>query len=175
MADKTPPSEHPGRDLSFAWIAGVLREQDRAYEALVLRIQGWLAIATAVTGIGVPVGLSQIPGGLRLDWVPLASAAIPVGVFFLFTLIGWRALRPRPLQTLDHPEWIRTQFWDLQPEQFKRAMWMQLERAYLQNRLHLDEKSRAASLLRKTLPVLLLAVLGYAGWTAGIRILCDCP
>lgn len=162
------------RKLILNQLASALENQDRTYESVVLGIQGWLALATAITGIGITFGLTQIPDGLRLDWVPLLVAALP-GVFYLaYVVLAWKGLRRDGIQLLQHPGWMRDNIAPMRSQYAESELLVQTEAAYLRNEAVLERKLRFLFLLRLLAPVLTMAVLGYVAWTTGIKIICDC-
>ncbi len=172
MTNPYPNSET--RAAVLRRLSTALDNQDRAYEALVFRIQAWMAISTAVAGVGLPFGLSQIPENLRLGWVPLIVALVPGVLYVAFIALGWVALRQQGIQLLQQPGWYRNYVAKLPLDRAETEMLLRMELAYDRNQAILVRMGEFASWLRRLLPALAIAVIGYAGSTTALKVFCSC-
>jgi hypothetical protein len=136
----TPPS----LDLAFDWLKDVLVDQEKTSETYNNRVMLLFSAATAILGIGIPLGLGQdfhlLKSPLSQEGWLLVVSIIAYGICSITTIVGvW----PRKFLKLDNPITIREEFWDLSPEDYKTQILTHTEDAYTNNNIQLKWKTRA--------------------------------
>lgn len=140
----TEEAEYPSIQLGFDHVKGVLPYQRHSAETLDTKASTLFATATAVLGIGLPLGISRLDS--TFTWV-LILGLLPVFAYGVVVASMYIAYKPREWRTLDNPVEINKNFLHLQPNEFFHEILMHTEGAFEKNNENLQAKAKAVNIL----------------------------
>jgi hypothetical protein len=160
MENKQPLS----LDLAYDWVRKVLDGQERNAEIYNNRMVLLFSAATAILGVGFPLGLGEISTMFATPWTVTSwLVAVSMTSYILSAILIAIGIWPRDFIRLDDPIKIREDFWDLKPEKFKEQILAHTEDAYTTNKAHLTCKTRSIYGLTLLLPIETISlVLAFA-------------
>ncbi|MFC1860864.1 hypothetical protein ACFLYL_01105 [Chloroflexota bacterium] len=143
-----------GLDLAFNWVRNVLDDQERNAEIYNNRMILLFSAATAILGIGFPLGLEGISEVFVTPWTMVSWFLVVCMTSYLLSIITIAiGIWPQSFIKLDDPIKIREDFWDLQEDEFKVQILAHTEDAYTKNREQLNWKAWAIYILILLLPI----------------------
>jgi hypothetical protein len=147
MSEEKEPTS-PSLDLAFDRVKGVLYDQKHMAAEYSTRIATLFSVATAVLGIGLPIGLSKLSTPFNPAWtVHFVLAMVAILFYLIVVAVTVYGFWLRPFDTMDDPIKIRKEFWDLSPSEFKVQILAHIENAYTQNATNLKRRAYATQSL----------------------------
>jgi len=164
-AERNHLDARPSLRLAFEQVANVLSEQKNSAAALDTKASILLALATALIGIGFPLGVGQVDRGIPCGWLVslMVTILIPLLVYCRVLALSFTGLRFRRFITLNDPVEAWKKLAPLQPEEFYRGVLLNTARRFKENSDALDEKAKAISCL---LPTVVLGTISVLLWLA---------
>jgi len=170
MKRKTLEERYPSLELGYVQVKDILIQQKETVRDYGARAITLLAAATAIVGIGIPIGLTQ-----SLEKVPLFSyftgrdiAIIPIVIYVAIAMLAWRAYRFREVKTLNEPEIIYRRFIKLNPSDFHHEMLLHTIDAFKSNAVIIIEKQ---NYLKTLLPLVITEAIVVILWIAFVSAL----
>ena len=129
--------KYPSLHSAYERIQDVLWQQAQTADHLDSKAATFWSIATAIIGIGVPIALSIDNASVKYEtlWLmPILSYGIGT-IGFLIEYF------PRRFELMNHPGYLRDDFWELEPAKFEQELALLMEGAFLKNASQLKWKT----------------------------------
>ncbi len=170
MKRKTLEERYPSLDLGYEHVKDILIQQKETVRDYGTRAITLLAAATAIVGIGIPIGFTQ-----SLDKVALFSsftgrdiAIIPILIYVTIAMLAWRVYRFRAVKTMNEPEIIYRNFIKLKPIVFHHEILLHTIEAFRSNAEIIREKQDGLKVL---LPFVITEAIVVILWIAFVSAL----
>jgi hypothetical protein len=138
--------EIPGLDLSYELLKDTLSKQYAESHSLDNKAISIFTISAAIIGLGlvIPLGTSFLP---IKDFLCSVFGWLSLGCFITTSVSAVTALWCREYITLDNPQIIREEYWELPSHKFKIEMLLHIEDYHPQNQHNLMIKGKAIMLM----------------------------
>lgn len=163
MAEEEEPGpadlESPSLELAYEWVKDILLEQAHIADNLDAKAHNFWVGATAIIGIGIPLGLSAAD---QLSRPQLWTLLVPVSLYVMATMMTLVAIYPRSgLDTMKNPTVIRQHYVGLTPHIYINQMLENIEDAFKRNDRQLGRKTW---MIRVQIGLVLLEIAALISW-----------
>lgn len=173
MEETNPLQKYPNIEISYQQVSTVLSEQKQIASALDSKAAVIFATATAIVGLGIPLGFSMLLSMTQRQAIILCSLAIiPLGAYARCLIEFWNEYRLREFRTLNDPTEIRGKFAVLHSrEMFYYNALLNTELFFRDNKVKIQKKARSVDRLGQILILELAAILSWSCAAALLAIL----
>lgn len=161
MIEKEKETEcpYPSIDQAFDWVKNLLDSQKELAEKYTDRLATLFSVATAILGIGLPLG-AKITEDAFSPWSSsFIAILIATGAYFIIVILAVIGFWLRDIHLMDNPVVIKEYFWVLSPWKFKEQILLHIEDAYKLNNTTLKWRIWPTQIIIGILPVETLALV----------------
>lgn len=157
---------YPSLHLAYDQIKNVLADQRQTASVLESKAFNFLTVATAITGIVIPLGFNRLTHDTL--WL-LAVLIIPIALYMYAWSLFRNVYQLQAFEKLGDPKGSRD-YMDLEPEQFMLEAIEQIDEAFQKNETILEGKRKALSRLLPVVACEIALLLLWEGCVLGFTI-----
>jgi len=159
-------SQYPSLKIAYEHVNQVLIQQKQTIRDYGMRAITLLATATAIAGVGIPLGFNPQLDDFKLCWGFTASDTVilPIILYVVIAIYAYYTYKLQWVKTEDQPEIIREHFWELEPDVFYHEMLIHTEEAFKHNQKIIKQKQGYLKPLISLVIIETLLVIFWAGF-----------
>ena len=130
MSSEQKGQRRPSLQLAYEYVRDILLEQGRIAQSRDSKAAVLWAVATAVIGVGIPLGINEKIAGLDFNLYAMIAVLV---LYILITIAAIVALFPRRIETMKHPEGLYDRYAVLPKEYFIEYIYQDIEQGFKEN------------------------------------------
>lgn len=155
--------QYPSLRLAYEQVRDILVQQRQTARDYGMKAITLLAVATAIAGIGIPLGFSKGLETIYLFGQPATGVVIiPIILYAMVVYCAYKTYKLAPIKTMNEPKIIRESFSVLNQDKFLYEMLLHTEIAFLHNAKIIREKEKT---LKPLLPLVIMETAAIILWS----------